>query len=150
MNIENYSKFWKLSQGAELFKLSDIIHSINSSTVYVHKCTPAKGRNKKTQAQEFIDAPVDDYFYLTHGNEGIYLIGQFIGQAKLPIKGEKWLERKFKLICASNNIGKYINEKKRWWEPNDNSTFINVQKSQLLEFEQKILTPYFDKKLTDF
>ncbi len=150
MSNKYYSKFWKLSQGKEHFGLADIIESINSSTVYVHQGTKAKGKKKKSQSEEFIDAPIGDYFYLTHGSQGIYLIGQFVEQAKLPVKGKKWLERKFKLIYASNNINKYSQKDKKWWTPNNNSTFINIPKNELELFEKEILIPYFDKKLTDF
>jgi 5-methylcytosine-specific restriction protein B len=143
-------RFWKLSQGAREFELKDIIESINSGLVYVHKDTKGKATSATTQAEDFIGASIGDYFYLTHGNEGIYLLGQFIGPANLFSKyGEGWLEREFKFVFASNNSSKYTGEHK-WWTPNDNSTFTRVPENEIELFEREILEPFFGVKLENF
>ncbi|MFG0887260.1 hypothetical protein [Vibrio sp. CJQ_6] len=143
-------KFWKLSQGTREFEFRDIIESINSGLVYVHKDTRSKGTSSISQAEDFMNANVGDYFYLTHGNEGIYLLGQFIGPANLFSKyGDGWLEREFKFIFASNNRNSYSGEHK-WWTPNDNSTFTRVPEHEVEQFELEILTPYFGVTLNDF
>ena len=143
-------KFWKLSQGTREFELKDIIESINAGLVYVHKDTRGKATSSTTQAEDFIGASIGDYFYLTHGNEGIYLLGQFVGPANLFSKyGEGWLEREFKFIFASNNSSKYTGEHK-WWTPNDNSTFTRVPENEIQLFEKEILIPFFEVKLEDF
>ncbi|HHQ4524671.1 TPA: hypothetical protein ACSP1O_002585 [Aeromonas veronii] len=143
-------KFWKLSQGTREFEFKDVIESINSGLVYVHKDTRGKGTSSTSQADDFINANIGEYFYLTHGNEGIYLLGQFIGPANLFSKyGDGWLEREFKFIFASNNRSSYAGEHK-WWTPNDNSTFTRVPEHELEQFELEILTPYFDVTLKDF
>lgn len=142
--------FWKLSQGTREFEYYEIIESINSGLVYVHKDTRSKGTSAKSQAEDFINAAVGDYFYLTHGNEGIYLLGQFIGPANLFSKyGDGWLEREYKFIFASHNASPYSGEHK-WWTPNDNSTFTRVQDPDLELFESEILQPYFKVTLREF
>ncbi len=103
-----------------------------------------------SQAEDFINANIGDYFYLTHGNEGIYLLGQLISPANLFSKyGDGWLEREFKFIFASHSRDSYSGEHK-WWTPNDNSTFTRVPEHELDLFELEILTPYFDVTLSDF
>ncbi len=146
MNIN----FWKLSQGAQHFSYSEIIESIARGLVYVHKDTKAKGISSSSQAEDFINAPTGDYFYLTHGNQGIYLIGQFTGSANLFSKyGEGWLERPYKFIFPSITNDPYTGEHK-WWSPMDNSTFTRVKSHELELFEQEILTPHFDIQLSTF
>ena len=71
--------FWKLSQGAKDFAYNEIIESIARGLVYVHKDTAPLGNSAKTQGEDFISAPVGDYFYLTYGNKpgfgGAILLG---------------------------------------------------------------------------
>ncbi|MPX98028.1 hypothetical protein EHW61_15445 [Salinivibrio sp. VYel6] len=143
-------KFWKLSQGTEEFGVNQIIESIEQRLVYVHKDTKAKAASSKSQAQQFIDAAIGDYFYLTHGNAGIYALGQFTGPANLfSSRGEGWLDRPFRFISASISKEKYKGEKK-WWAPSDNSTFISVPDDELELFEKEILTPFFSIELSKF
>ncbi|MEI6746021.1 MAG: hypothetical protein WCL34_08675 [Methylococcaceae bacterium] len=142
--------FWKLSQGTQYFTYANIIESIATGLVYVHKDTPAKGTSNTTQVEDFIYAPIGDYFYLTHGNQGIYLIGQFSGAANLFSKyGDGWLERPFKFIFASVTGKSYSGEHK-WWSPNDHSTFTRVNDADLGLFEQEILKPHFGLNLEKF
>ena len=77
--------FWKLSQGTDFFSFEEISDSIENKLVYVHAHTAAKGRSSETQGDQFIEAEIGDYFYLTHGNRGVYLLGQFTGPAKEKI-----------------------------------------------------------------
>ena len=142
--------FWKLSQGRDDFTFEDILDSIESNLVYIHKNTSGKGRSNTTQAEDFINAKIGDYFYLTHGNTGIYLLGQFSGAANLFSKhGHGWLDRPFRFIKSSVKKGKYTGEHK-WWTPDDNSTFTPVPSKELFLFEKEILTPFFDITLKDF
>ena len=73
--------FWKLSQGTEFFGFDEIVDSVADKLVYVHKDTKAKGQNEFTQSSDFINANIGDYFYMTNGNDRIYLLGQFMGPA---------------------------------------------------------------------
>jgi hypothetical protein len=142
--------FWKLSQGTQHFSYSNMIQSIEDRLVYVHKNTRAKGQSNQTQAQDFISSSIGDYFYLTHGNHGIYLLGQFTGPANIFSKyGEGWIDRPFRLIFASVKSDPYSGQEK-WWTPNNNSTFVRVPPSELPLFEELILQPFFDIKLGDY
>lgn len=142
--------FWKLSQGTQYFSYAEIIESIATGLVYVHKDTGAKSISDLTQVENFIGAPIGDYFYLTHGNEGVYLIGQFSGATNLFSKyGDGWLERPFKFIFPSVTRNKYSGVHK-WWSPSDNSTFTKVKDGELNLFEQEILKPHFDVNLEKF
>jgi hypothetical protein len=142
--------FWKLSQGTQFFSYSDILRSIEMRLVYVHKDTSAKGQSSQTQGQDFIAAPVGDYFYLTHGNSGIYLLGQFVGPANIFSEHkEGWMDRQFRLIFPALSKESYSGAVK-WWTPNDNSTFIRVPSNELPLFEDYILKPLFGIKLSDY
>ncbi|ABA59193.1 hypothetical protein Noc_2742 [Nitrosococcus oceani ATCC 19707] len=143
-------KFWKLSQGTAEFGVNQIIESIDQRLVYVHKDTKAKATSNKSQAQQFIDAKIGDYFYLTHGNAGIYELGQFTGPANIfSSRCEGWLDRPFRFISASISKEKYMGQKK-WWAPSDNSTFTPVPDNELALFEKEILTPFFSIDLSKF
>ena len=142
--------FWKLSQGPKQFSYADIIESISRGLVYVHKDTGSKGGSSTSQAEDFINSPIGDYFYLTYGNQGMYLIGQFSGPANLFSKyGEGWLERPYKFIFPAITNQSYTGEHK-WWSPQDNSTFTRVNDADLGLFEQEILKPHFNINLKDF
>lgn len=142
--------FWKLSQGAQQFSYADIIESIAHGLVYVHKDTGAKGTSSTSQAEDFINAPIGDYFYLTHGNQGMYLVGQFSGPANLFSKyGDGWLERPYKFIFPAITHQNYSGQHK-WWAPVDNSTFTKVNNGELSLFEQEILKPHFGIELNKF
>ena len=142
--------FFKLSHGAQFFPPSEVSTSIQAQLVYVHTSTPAKGRSNVTQAQDFITAKIGDYFYLTFGNQGVVLLGQFTGPANVfSTKGNGWLDRPYRLIrIARPNIG--YSGPRKWWAPSDNSTFIRIPDADIFEFEEHILTPFFDIKLADY
>lgn len=142
--------FWKLSQGTEQFEINEVLDSIEKRLVYVHKNTKAKATSDHTQAEYFVEAPVGDYFYLTYGNRGIFLLGQFSGPANVfSAMGEGWLDRPFRFIRSSISQDRYDGEHK-WWTPNDNSTFTRVPDNENKLFEKLILEPFFDIRLRDF
>ena len=143
-------KFWKLSQGSSQFSYHEIIDSIVQRLVYVHKNTGAKGTSYQTQADDFISADIGDYFYLTFGNNGIYLLGQFSGPANVFSKyGQGWLDRPYRFIKSSITTASYSGQHK-WWSPNDNSTFTRVPDNELELFEKEIFTPFFGIVLSDY
>ncbi len=142
--------FWKLSQGPEYFSYQNILESISSGFVYVHKDTKAKATSARTQGEDFIEAKIGDYFYLTFGNEGIFLLGQFSGAVNIfSSKRDGWLDRQFRVIRLSKKREPY-NGVHCWWAPIDNSTFTVVPEVDLIHFEREILIPYFDIKLSDY
>lgn len=142
--------FWKLSQGTEYFSLIDISSSIEHKLVYVHINTAAKGQSLTTQGENFINADVGDYFYLTHGNNGICLLGQFTGPVNFfSSKGDGWADRPFRLIrLAISNVG--YEGPNKWWSPNHRSTFIQVPEDEIAEFEEHILEPFFGINLEEY
>ncbi len=142
--------FWKLSQGTQYFDNKSILESIDHRLVYVHKDTAPKGGSTKSQGEDFIEASIGDYFYLTHGNIRIYLLGQFSGPVNyFSIKGHGWSDRPFRLIKLATITDPY-NGPKKWWAPNHNSTFSRVPKDEEKVFESQILQPYFDITLKEF
>jgi len=143
-------KFWKLSQSPDYFSFEQFSSSIENKLVYVHTDTRAKGGSAETQVEQFINAEAGDYFYLTYGNTGIYLLGQFIGPANiLSPKGKGWIDRPYRVIRTAKSNSGYKGEQK-WWAPNDNSTFTKVKDSDLALFESNILTPFFNITLSDY
>ncbi|GGA66934.1 hypothetical protein GCM10011369_05700 [Neiella marina] len=143
-------RFWKLSQGREFFSFEEISDSIEKGLVYVHADTRAKGKSSVSQGEHFIEAEIGDYFYLTHGNRGVYLLGQFTGPANIfSSKGSGWVDRPFRVIRHAMANGGYGGPQK-WWAPNDRSTFTSVPESELPEFEEFILEPFFGICLADY
>lgn len=141
--------FWKLSLGKDYFFLSDVLQCINKGLVALHQKSPGMTGRKTSQAQDFAQAADGDYFYLTHGNEGIYMLGQFTGPVNLfHLSKKEWIERPFRAIAFSD--GEYYDGEAKWWTPNFNSTFIKVPEEEHKLFEEFILKPYFHLKLKDF
>lgn len=142
-------KFWKLSQGCDYFSFAELLKSIEDRLVYVNKNTPAKGQNGTTQGNDFINAPIGDYFYLTHGNAGgVYLLGQFTGPANfLSTYSDGWVDRPFRIIARAENQNSYSSTEK-WWTPNHRSTFVGIPEDELGLFEELILMPYFGISLS--
>jgi hypothetical protein len=143
-------KFWKVSHGATQFRYEEVLDALNDRLVYVHKDTKAKATSPRTQADDFILAPIGDYFYLTFGNTGIFVLGQFSGPANVFSKfGDGWLDRPYRPIKSAILRDVYSGPHK-WWAPNDNSTFTSVPDAELPLFEEHILKPYFGITLATF
>ncbi len=143
-------KFWKLSHGALIFSYGQVLEGLSERLVYVHKDTPAKGNAQHAQGEDFVLAPIGDYFYLTHGNKGIYVLGQLSGPANFFSKmGDGWLNRPYRPIKSTISRDAYCGPDK-WWAPNHDSTFTPVPDDELPLFEEHILRPYFDIKLSKF
>ena len=136
-------RFWKLSHGTEFFSYEHLLTCLEAKIVYVHKDTAAKGGAIVSQGEAFLQAPIGDYFYITHGNQGIYALGQFSGPANiLSAKGGGWLDRPYRHIKSSITRDIYSGPQK-WWTPDDNSTFMQVPIAEHDLFEQYILSPFF-------
>lgn len=150
MNNDLIPNFWKLSHGYMEFYFLDMVECIDEKLVYIHRTTAPKGQSSVSQAEEFASAPIGDYFYLTYGNQGIYLLGQFTGPVNYFTKhGNGWMDRPFRLIHKSNDGAAYDGVEK-WWTPNHNSTFVKVPRHEFAKFEELILEPYFNVNLKDF
>ena len=97
-----------------------------------------------------IGARISGEIARTHGNQGMYLIGQFCGPANLFSKyGDGWLERPYKFIVPAVTAQRYEGPHK-WWAPSDHSTFTRVAPGDLALFERTILKPHFDLDLARF
>ena len=142
-------KFWKLSQGTYSFSTEDISKTLERRLVYIHMTTKGKAGASRSQVKDFCEAGIGDYFYLTHGNQGIYVLAQFSGPANLFSAYEGWVDRPFRFIRQSVSIESYEGPEK-WWTPNHNSTFIRIPDKELQMFEEHILVPYFNLQLLDF
>lgn len=141
------ARFWKLSHGATEFPNEEFLALLERHVVCVHKDTKAKATSSTSQGQDFVNAKSGDYFYLTYGNQGIFLLGQFTGQANIfSSRGDGWIEREYRVIRPSKSRDTYTGVHK-WWTPNDNSTFIQVPRDEYVLFEQLILKPYFNIEL---
>lgn len=143
-------KFWKVSHGAAIFSHEAVLDALHEQLVYVHKDTKPKATLSRSQAEDFVAAPIGNYFYLTHGNEGIYVLGQFSGAANVFSKmGDGWLDRPYRPIKSAISREAYCGPHK-WWAPNDNSTFMPVPDDELSAFEEHILKSYFGITLAKF
>lgn len=138
--------FWKLSQSSIEFNFNEVVESIGEKLAYVHKDTGPKGNNTFTQAEAFVNAQIGDYFYLTHGNDTVLLLGQFTGPANIYSKFEDWIDRPYRVIRYCN-IQKSYSGPNKWWTPNHRSTFVEVPEDEFMQFEELILEPYFELEL---
>jgi hypothetical protein len=149
-------RFWKHSHGEAFFNDEEFISTVRERRIYIDKNTHPLGRTRTPQGQRFIDAQIGDYFYLTHGNKGIRLLGQITGPVNYIIKSKinnnepGWVSRPYDIIRDSSLSGPFNQGFKRWWTPNHNSTFHLVPEDCLNLFEEFILAPYFDIQFRDF
>jgi len=142
--------FWKLSQGTDHFSVQDIHDSIREGLVYVHRDSGPEGREENRESQHFIEAPIGDYFYLAHGTQRIYLLGQLAGPANVfSRKQGGWIDRPFRTIRFAVSNDGYADDR-RSWAPDDPSGFVKIRESLLGVFEREILTPYFEIALREF
>jgi len=96
MNTDLMPNFWKLSHGWKEFSFQDMVECIDEKLVYIHRTTAGKGQSSVSQAEEFVNAPIGDYFYLTHGNQSVYLLGSFTGPINYLTKySDGWMDRPF-------------------------------------------------------
>lgn len=144
--------FWKLSHGFTHFTYPEFLESIEDKLAYIHKDTKAKGQSPTTQGHDFISAEIGNYFYLTYGNRGIYLLGQFVGPANIFSNyGDGWLDRSYRIIARSkSNKDDIYAGPDKWWSPNHNSTFVKVPDNELMLFEEHILVQYFGIQLKEY
>ena len=137
---------FKISMGE--FSDKEYKDAVSNKAVLVHKDTKAKGTSSITQGDVFqYSIKEGDYFYLTHGNKGSSLLGQFVGNVR-PAQNKEmassgWIERSFVEVMPSINQSAYKG-KKKWWTPNENSTCIEIPLSELEEANKLIFKPYFN------
>ncbi len=140
---------YKISMGE--FPIDELEGFIANGVVLVHANTKPKGQSYEAQGVTFKDViQVGDYFYLTHGNQGVKLLGRFTSEARkcsnTDYGDDGWLEREFEILLNSINQSSYKGTN-RWWTPNNNSTCIKVKTEELQEANKLIFKPYFNAEL---
>lgn len=102
---------------------------------------------KDSQGPHFADAPVGTLFYLCHGNSP-QRICQFTSPAIPLTERHNWAQRSYRVLREALSTGPLKGVTKRW-APGGISTFSQVPDSDLTEFEQLILRPYFGIDLAE-
>lgn len=133
---------WKLSHGLDDFPSEERKQYLQSELGVMHSDT-AKG-----QGESFQEAPVGSLFYLCHGNEQLHLVGQFISAPAPSLKGDGWLQRRYRVLKQGIKSGGYQGGQKGW-TPNYRSTFKRVPAHDLPEFESALLKPFFGTDLAE-
>jgi 5-methylcytosine-specific restriction protein B len=133
---------WKLSHGLNDFSADERMSYMQAECGVMHSET-AKGQGK-----DFQEALVGDLFYLCHGNESLQLVGQFISAPEPCVKGNGWLQRRYRVLKQSIKQGGYQGSQKGW-TPNYRSTFKRVPEQDLPEFEATLLKPFFGTELAE-
>ena len=137
-------RFWKISHGTDFISEAEAASFDNRKVIVVHKDSPAKGKSKVSQGEDFIaHMKKGDFFYLCRGNS-VRILG-CINCDAITANHEKqdgWYERSYSIIAESSDTTAYSGDKK-WWTPNDNSTCVPVPQNELQMFENLILKPYF-------
>ena len=137
--------FWKISHGTDCISDLEVKNFEEKGVIVVHKDTPAKAKSKVSQGEDFIkNIKKGDYFYLCRGNS-IRLLGCISSDEVRDNKDKNdgWCERDYIIIAKSSDVSPYTGNQK-WWTPNDNSTCICIQNTELSLFEDYILIPYFN------
>lgn len=137
--------FWKISHGTDCISDLEVKKFEEKGVIVVHKDTPAKAKSKVSQGEDFIkNIKKGDYFYLCRGNS-IKLLGCISSDEVRDNKDKNdgWCERDYIIIAKSSDVSPYTGNQK-WWTPNDNSTCICIQNTELSLFEDYILIPYFN------
>ena len=142
----NKHNIWKISAGTYYFDEKKVDKLVEESFVSIADDTLPLASKKKTQWEDFRDAPVGDVCYLCNGSKSIRAIGIFISNVQ-EYDG-KWKKRNVKWLFKSTSEKKYQGDSK-WWTPNFNSTFTVVPQWDFQLFESVILQPFFGKSLVD-
>ena len=133
-------KIWKVSHGPNDISWEDFVKMKKEHLVCVHSNTKAKATSSSSQGNDFVNiANEGDFFYLCRGNTSIELIGKFVGTCEIDNDG--WAYRRYEMIAESIKKNVSYDGDKRWWTPNDNSTFIQVK--DINEFNDFILSQFF-------
>lgn len=137
-------KIWKMSHGGgtESFRENWNEHNL----LCIHKNTAPKGRTSISQAKSFDQyCNEGDIVFICFGNTVRKLVR--IVSKGLVDNAKDWLCREYELIKETVQQQPYKSVGGKWWEPSDNSTFIEVPSSEYLMFEERVLRPYFDLSL---
>jgi len=146
--ILNGQKVFKISMGKDYFNDELIEKAIDEKLVLVHSQTKPKGRSDTSQAEIFTkQMKIGDYFYLTHSNKNLKLIGRITSVSQPAsfndMYDDGWLERSFEPLFPSQKLGGF-NGSGKYWLPNTNTTCWSINEEELQEANEKLFKPYFD------
>jgi len=135
-------EIWKLSHGGKDFpeELRDQLLKDRFAMMY--------GETEPGQGKNFVkNTKIGTLFYLCHGNSP-QLIGQF--ETDATNYGEAgwdgWMKRRYQVLKSAIRSDPFSAHSKKW-SPRGYSTFWKVPESELQEFEELILKPYFETDL---
>jgi 5-methylcytosine-specific restriction protein B len=133
---------WKLSHGGTSFSASELDSLKQQRLAVLYENTGKK------QAKRYIEVPVGTLFYLCHGNS-MQLLGRFTSAVEPSNRADGgWLQRRYEVLKLAIKSDQFDQNAKNW-TPRGNSTFWQVKKHELLEFEDMLLRPYFQLNLED-
>ncbi len=136
-------EIWKLSHGVG-FSENEREQYLKDQLAVMH------GETGIGQGNQFgTQISIGTLFYLCHGNRP-RLVGQFTTNAT-PCKkdgNDGWLKRSYRVIQHAVHWHPFWEHSKKW-SPRGNSTFWKVGESDLLEFEDMVLKPYFGIDLSE-
>ncbi|WP_288841845.1 McrB family protein [uncultured Deefgea sp.] len=138
---EKNVSIWKISHGNQTFSEEERQEFFSSHLAVMHEDTGNE------QGKDFQKAPIGAIIFLCHGN-AVQLLGRLTGPAAPCLKGQGWIQRPYEVLKKSNFSTPYDKSSKKW-TPRGNSTFWNVPKEALPEFEETLLKPYFSINLED-
>ena len=133
---------WKLSHGKNDFSVQEWQEYLDNKLAVIYHDTG------KGQGDAFQKAPVGTLFYLCHGNERLPLVGQFISPVEPCGEHDGWIQRRYRVLKECIKTGGYQGAQKGW-TPNYRSTFWQVPKSSLADFENSLLKPFFGIDLAE-
>ncbi len=148
-----FPRIWKISQSA--ISNQEILKNLKDSTVVA-----INGRDGYGPGEYFrTEIRVNDYFYLYSPDEinskhsKIQFFGRFKKDALPSPYLEGWYQREYEFIYPAISDKKYPYPQKgsKNWEPNGQIACWKVGDTddELFRFEERILQPYFGKRLSD-
>lgn len=134
-------KIWKMSHSGHVTKYREKF--LKRQVIVLHKDT------RKNQGKFFREElKKGDLFYLCFGSSAIKLIGRVTSNNAVenPEMGGGWIERSYEIVKKSTSNNKFKGSSK-WWLPSGNTTIRKIKDSELSEFEEIILKPFFEMTL---
>ncbi|AGU77469.1 McrB family protein [Streptococcus intermedius] len=134
-------KIWKMSHSGHVTKYREKF--LKRQVIVLHKDT------RKNQGKFFREElKKGDLFYLCFGSSAIKLIGRVTSNNAVenPEMGGGWIERSYEIVKKSTSNNKFKGSPK-WWLPSGNTTIRKIKDSELSEFEEIILKPFFEMTL---
>lgn len=145
LNLPNI-QIWKLSHG--LFSKHKQDEFLADSIAVIEENKLGNSNKPETQEYKFINAPIGTLFYLCHGNCPV-LIGKFTSEAESfeTEKGKVQFQRSYQKLKETKKSDKC--DLNKIWTSRGLSTFSEVPKTELKNFQDILLKPYFGIDLVE-